>query len=383
MTVPVLFAGLDIESPAITAAAAVSGPDLRISPAVAASATHPALEHAGVDDPVAIAAAAEPLLSRFGRAAGVTAERVALAIPGAALESLSAVGALHWPEPVRIGADALEQARRQALRHLGRRGTVLVWRDRAAWLDGRRLVGELPAAWASSLRVEVEAWVVPDAAVAPAAAALDMLGVTLDLVMPRTLAAAEAVLGPGERARGALVVYLAPGQAEVAVFIDGGFHDLFTVPVRAGVADLAPLPAGERRAHLRREVAFRVIQLCTVIRRRLEEADLSWRLGGGALLVGPGATLPGVVPLAQRSLEMPARIGVPQRGVGARTRDPGAAAALGLVLAQARLRPLPSAAREAEAAWTPQAEDPEPARGGFGPAFGRWLREFVPSGSGV
>ena len=71
-----------------------------------------------------------------------------------------------------------------------------------------------------------------------------------------------------------------------------------------------------------------------MIRDQLEKKSLVGHLGGGVVLTGGGALLPGAAELAQEIFEVPTRVGFP-RHLGGLTKEfqsPSYATAVGLIL---------------------------------------------------
>jgi cell division protein FtsA len=75
-----------------------------------------------------------------------------------------------------------------------------------------------------------------------------------------------------------------------------------------------------------------------LVRERIEAQGHLKRLGGGVVIVGGGALLPGIVELASEIFELPVRIGTPQGSGGliAEYSSPVYATAAGLVMSAAK-----------------------------------------------
>lgn len=414
------FVGLDIGSTTITAAAVERGDLASLSLAARASAPSRGVQAGRIVDPDAVREAIVPLLRRLEQVTGQPVESVALSVPGSAVRAVTASAERRWAEEVLVDQEILVEMRCRALRGPRTIGTVLVAVDRGVTVDGIALAGETSRLRARTARLELRAYVAPDAIVDERAQVLGDLGTAVDVLVPRAVASAEAVLRRTERELGAAVIDVGGTSTDVAVYVDGQLQELFTLPVGAELVTrdimtvvresrgprapdrLGGTPAkavsGRRRQRqaarqlepvvpvaevARQVVQFRLMQVFTAIRRRLEELDLGWRLGGGAVVVGGGARLLDAIPIARRALEMPARLGMPPTPAGSAPADPSLTTVAGLVLAGARIWP-PEAdePEEAAAAWSPLGDKPV-ARPGVVPALGRWLREFVPLGEGV
>jgi cell division protein FtsA len=77
----------------------------------------------------------------------------------------------------------------------------------------------------------------------------------------------------------------------------------------------------------------RATELLELIQAEIEHSGYAGQLGAGAVLVGGGAKLAGLVPMAGQMLDMPVRIGEP-KGLGKLTdtlRGPEYATAVGLI----------------------------------------------------
>ncbi len=76
-----------------------------------------------------------------------------------------------------------------------------------------------------------------------------------------------------------------------------------------------------------------------LVQRELETAGFAGQLPAGAVLTGGGAQLPGIVELGREVFAMPARAGLPVRGITGlvdRVNAPAYAVPVGLVLYAAR-----------------------------------------------
>ena len=75
-------------------------------------------------------------------------------------------------------------------------------------------------------------------------------------------------------------------------------------------------------------------EIFAMVRREIDDSGYGDRLGAGIVLTGGGALVEGAVELAERSIGIPVRLGVPAAfpGVGERFANPCYATVLGLVL---------------------------------------------------
>jgi cell division protein FtsA len=200
-------------------------------------------------------------------------------------------------------------------------------------------------------------------------AGLNVAGLAL---MPLTTA--EAVLSEKERELGVAVVDMGAGTTDIAVYHDGSLRHTAVLPIggnhvtndiatglrtpfadaerikqRYGLAKTSMVAASERievpsAAGRAAGTVSRQI-LCEIIEPRLDEVFRLVReefgksgyaalLAAGAVMTGGSMLLPGAVDLAERVLEMPARLGVPThiRGLVDVISSPVYATGVGLVL---------------------------------------------------
>lgn len=193
-----------------------------------------------------------------------------------------------------------------------------------------------------------------------------------DLVLA-PLAAAEAVLSPEERELGVALVDLGAGTTDVIVFHNGAvrhtavlalggnhvtsdiaaglrtpFRDAEmlklrsgSVGARAGTRELSveipTVGAREARMVSRLELGHiieaRVDEILRFVHAQLEKSGVQSGLASGIVLTGGGALLDGIVPLAERILQNPVRIGRPLLAEGGviEASSPDFAAAIGLL----------------------------------------------------
>jgi cell division protein FtsA len=202
---------------------------------------------------------------------------------------------------------------------------------------------------------------------------VERAGVSIDALVLQPLAAGEAVLTPGERDIGVVLIDIGGGTTDVAVFAEGSLVHVTSLPVGGyqvtndiAVRLRTPFSAAEE-IKIRHGQAFsngreedRMIDvssfdnaesspvsvrtLCDTIedrladtfehvRRRLERSGFDGSLPAGAVLVGGTAQLHGIRRLAAEVLESPVRIGSPlgTYGVGEQLNSPAFAASVGLL----------------------------------------------------
>lgn len=180
--------------------------------------------------------------------------------------------------------------------------------------------------------------------------AVNKSGVKVNGTIFEALAAAESCLTPDERELGVALVDVGGGNSNIAIYREGCLRysgvipvggDHFTNDIAVGLrtpipeaekikidwaqrepsgSDEKPLEiacVGERPARtisyamLREIIEPRAQELLEMISREIEYAGAQKQLGGGLVLTGGGGKLGGLVGMAEQSLDLPARIGVP------------------------------------------------------------------------
>jgi cell division protein FtsA len=191
----------------------------------------------------------------------------------------------------------------------------------------------------------------------------------------QTMAAGRAVLTGEEKEMGVALVDMGGGTTEVMVYLQGSPFSAFTIPagggqvtsdisimknialevaekikieagccyepllegfdediIVPGMGGRAPMPIP--RSEILRIVRPRVEEIFSFVRERLAKLDAARSLGGGIVLTGGGAQLPGMADLAAEVFHLPVRIGqpLPMGGLVEEYRKSGYATAVGLVL---------------------------------------------------
>ncbi len=199
-------------------------------------------------------------------------------------------------------------------------------------------------------------------------------GVEIDDLILTSLASSKAVLSPRQRELGVVVIDLGGGTTSLAVFEEDTLIHTAVLPVGGGHVtndiaiglrtsidiaervkrdfgsalplevskrdkiDLAKIDSSEEgivlRRHLAEIIEARIVEIFTLVDQELKKIDRSKMLPAGAVLVGGGAKMPGIVDLAKETLSLPVQIGFPQNieGIVDRINDPSFATVVGLVL---------------------------------------------------
>lgn len=201
---------------------------------------------------------------------------------------------------------------------------------------------------------------------------IERAGISIDALVPQPLAAAEAVLTPGERDLGVTLLDIGGGTTDIGVFGEGALLYASALPV-GGIQisnDIAvrlhtPLSAADE-VKVRHARAFnnsdddrqidissfdsdesssaslrvlcdtvedRLVDTFELIRKRLGRAGFAEPLPAGTVLVGGTARLPGIRSLAAEVLETHVRIGSPGGvfGLSEQQSGPAFASSVGLL----------------------------------------------------
>jgi cell division protein FtsA len=226
-------------------------------------------------------------------------------------------------------------------------------------------------------RLEAEVFIVTGSG--PAAQnirkAVSRAGYTVAELVLEPLASSMSVMSDDEKEIGTVLVELGGGTTDVAIFHERKVRHLASLPwggatvtndiakglslpyaeagrakerfgaARADLVDpnetfeVAAAAAGQTR-HIARELLAHIIEqrmdeIFGLVAAELERSGLASELAGGIVLTGGGASLHGIVELAERSFAAPVRIGVPGEGLGGladSVRRPKFASAAGLAL---------------------------------------------------
>ena len=199
------------------------------------------------------------------------------------------------------------------------------------------------------------------------------IGVDIEDLILEPLASSEAVLRPDEREAGVILADIGGGTTDVAIFKDGSIWHTSILPV-AGYQITRDIAIGlglpfevaeemkkrygsvisdhngkddEEATRLKAENGYSVSyrDLCAIVRARVEEiiklialeipgSDYAKEIPCGLVFTGGSSNLPGIETLAQDTLGLPARVGVPVGiyGIADILHDPAYATSVGLLL---------------------------------------------------
>lgn len=201
-------------------------------------------------------------------------------------------------------------------------------------------------------------------------------GIDVEELVLEPLASSQAVLRPDERDMGVAVVDIGGGTTDIAIIVDdclcytdvldvGGHHLTNDVAVSLhapfGTAEELKLRYGQvipdrvavdekvwakvfgeraernfSRRFISKVLEARAEEICELIGDKLEESGFYNKLPAGIVLAGGSAQLAGLSELAQRTLGMPVRVGVPINiplyGVPRGLQSPMYATSIGLLL---------------------------------------------------
>lgn len=228
----------------------------------------------------------------------------------------------------------------------------------------------------SGIRLEAEVHIVEGSSshVKNLTKAVYRTGVDVEDLVLAPLAASDAVLTKRQKELGVVVIDIGEGTTGVVVFEEGSIVHSNVLPIGAGhvtndialdlrtsmeVAERIKLKYGHAQPkevpssekinlidfddeaegeidvrHLARVIEARVEEIFNLVDKELRGIDRSGKLPAGAVIVGGGAKLSGVVEVAKQELKLPAQIGMPHElPISVDTvDDPSFATAIGLLL---------------------------------------------------
>lgn len=202
---------------------------------------------------------------------------------------------------------------------------------------------------------------------------VEKAGVYVDRFILNPLAAGDIVLTNTEREAGVMVLDIGGGTTDIAIFVDGGIWHTGSVPVGGqlvtkdiayglklpfevaesvklefGHADPREVAAGEtfpvqpfgeeklikiERSFLVEIINFRVVEIFEMVEAELKRSGYQGLLPAGVVLTGGGSMLPGMRAVANRTLNIPARLAQPEglSGMTDLIRNPSYSTSVGLL----------------------------------------------------
>jgi cell division protein FtsA len=213
---------------------------------------------------------------------------------------------------------------------------------------------------------------------------INRAGFRVNDIVLNSLAASGAVLSEDEKELGVMLVDLGGGTTDVLVHLDGSpYHtNVISIGGTQVTSDLSillktPLEAAEKikidagccylphvdseeevvipgvggwptasipRKEMCRIIQSRMSETFSMVKEQVEKKGYLKHLGGGVVLTGGGALMPGAADLARAVFGIPARIGFPKEvgGLVAEYKNPAYAAAVGLVMYAAEISDIES-----------------------------------------
>lgn len=198
-------------------------------------------------------------------------------------------------------------------------------------------------------------------------------GFRVQEIVLQSIAASKAVLSGDEKELGVLLIDLGGGTTDILVHLDGAPYHTSVIGVGGAqvTSDLSimlktPIEAAERikkeagccylpmvdtdeeviipgvggwpaasipRKEICKIIQPRMAEIFTMVRDQMVKKDYLRHLGGGVVLTGGGALLPGVSELAREIFGIPARVGYPEKlgGLVEEYRNPAYSTGVGLV----------------------------------------------------
>jgi cell division protein FtsA len=199
-------------------------------------------------------------------------------------------------------------------------------------------------------------------------------GLRVNEIILESLAASKAILSQDEKDLGVLLIDLGGGTSNIILFLEGSpYHtNIISIGGAQVTSDLSiilktPLDSAEKikkqhgccymdgayedeevnipgvggrppqkisRKRIVQIIQPRMAEIFSIIKEETDKKGYFNRLGGGVVLTGGGALLPGTAELAAEVFNLPARIGVPRRmgGLVEEYSSPLYATAVGLVM---------------------------------------------------
>lgn len=240
-------------------------------------------------------------------------------------------------------------------------------------VDGQESVSDPIGMYGQRLDVEAHIITAAVSAMQNLTRCIEGIGVQVDALVLEPLASAEAVLTEEEQQQGVALADIGGGTTDIAIYVDGSIYQTSVLPVGGyhlthdlvvglrtpfssaealkstyGHALPSAVPADEQIElevfgnERRRTVNRR--RICEILQARTEEilemilveikrAGYSDMISAGLVLTGGTANLRGIDELAEQVLDMPARVGMPQRlfGIVDAVAGPAFATSIGLL----------------------------------------------------
>lgn len=228
----------------------------------------------------------------------------------------------------------------------------------------------------TGIRLEVQATIISgsSAFIKNLTKCVSRAGVEIDGVVIAPMAAGMSVLTKRQKELGVVLVDIGGGTTDLIIFEEGEMRHTAILPVGSGhitndlaiglrtsvdvaekvkleygsadasefsadeLVDLRKLGSSDDSVVSRKQIAeiieARLSEMFDLVRRELKAIDREGQLPGGAVLVGGGSKLPGLVDVAKERLRLPAQVGFPERlpGLNETLEDPSFSVAQGLVL---------------------------------------------------
>jgi len=240
-------------------------------------------------------------------------------------------------------------------------------------------------------------------------------GVEVEDIVFSGLAASRAALNKRQKELGTVLIDLGGGTTNFAVWEEGELVQVGVLPIGSGhitndiaiglrtsidvaekvkinygsalpdeiskkdqinLAEIGQNEEGEvHRHHVAEIIEARLEEIFTLVDKELRKTDRSGMLPAGAVIVGGGAKLPGVVDLAKKILRLPAQTGFPLElgGIVDKVDEPGFVTAVGLALFGAE-----HSGHSAGRVSRMPTLDKLPAMGPTVDRMKGWLRKFLP-----
>jgi cell division protein FtsA len=326
-----------------------------------------------VSDIAALTSAVSASVHKAEKGSGYQVKRAFVSVAGSHIASLNSrgVAGIAGQRGVTM-ADidrAMEAARAIAIPH---NREVLHVVPRSYSLDGQDRVRSPIGMHGFRLEVEAHIITASSTSVANLEQAVQGARVQVDRFILNPLAAGEAVLTPEEKEAGVVVIDIGGGTTDLAIFIEGTVWHTAVIPVggnhltnditylnipfdtaeavkvqygHAVPRDVDPLemivvePFGEGlpteipRRQLAMVIEARVEEMFDLVQKEIKRSGYDGLLRAGAVITGGCAQVPGLRDVAARVLNLPVRLGRPERltGMADQIRTPTFSTSVGLL----------------------------------------------------